>query len=140
MSRHPLRRWRSDDGQALTEFALVIPVLMLMIMGLAEFSQAWNTKQVLTDAAREALRSSVVANPGFTYESMVSLIDEALLRASLDPTKADIAVEGWKTGTGTPARIRIDYLYEFGFLGPFVGWATGGRSLALSTSFVMRNE
>jgi hypothetical protein len=138
--RRRLRRWRSDDGQALTEFALVVPVLLLMILGLAEFSRAWNTRQVLTDAAREALRSSVVANADFTYESMLRLIDEALLRAALDPEKADVAVEGWKSGTGTPARIRIDYLYEFGFLGPFVGWATEGRSLALSTSFVMRNE
>ncbi|MEX2471537.1 MAG: TadE/TadG family type IV pilus assembly protein [Gemmatimonadota bacterium] len=135
-----LRLWQSQSGQALTEFALVVPVLLLMILGLAEFSRAWNTKQVLTDAAREALRSSVVANPDFTYASMRSLVDQALVRAALDPAKADVAVDGWKAGTGTPARIRIDYLYEFGFLGPFVGWATGGRSLALTTSFVMRNE
>lgn len=134
------RHLRSESGQALTEFALVVPVLLLMILGLAEFSRAWSTKQVLTDAAREALRSSVVANPGFTQASMRTLIDQALVRAALDPAKADVTVEGWKAGTGTPARIRIDYLYEFGFLGPAVGWATGGRSLALTTSFVMRNE
>lgn len=140
MSRRALRFWRSEEGQALTEFALVIPVLLLLILGLVEFSRAWNTKQVLTDAAREALRSSVVASPGFTQTSMRSLIDQALVRAALDPEKADVVVEGWKSGTGTPARIRIDYLYEFGFLGPFMGWTTGDRSLALTTSFVMRNE
>ena len=131
---------RSDSGQALTEFALVVPVLLFMILGLAEFSRAWNTRQVLTDAAREALRSSVVANPAFTQQSMRALIDQALQRAALDPAKADVTVDGWKAGTGTPARIRIDYLYEFGFLGPFVEWTTGGRSIALTTSFVMRNE
>jgi Flp pilus assembly protein TadG len=133
-------RSRSEEGQALVEFALVIPVLLVLILGLAEFARAWNTQQVLTDAAREALRSSVVANQEFTYQSMRGLIDQALLRASLDPQLADVTVEGWKTGTGTPARIRIDYRYEFGFFGPLVGWATEDRSLALSTSFVMRNE
>jgi hypothetical protein len=131
---------RSEDGQALVEFALVVPVLLLLILGLAEFSRAWNTQQVLTDTAREALRSSVVANSGFTYAGMLRLIDDALLRASLDPDQAEVTVEGWRTGTGTPARIQIDYRYEFGFSGPLVSWATGGRSLALSTSFVMRNE
>ena len=132
--------WRSEDGQGLVEFALVVPVLLLLIVGLAEFSRAWNTKQVLTDAAREALRSSVVANPDFTYESMLDVIDQALLRASLDPDRAEVSVEGWKAGTGTPARIRIDYRYDLGFFGPVAGWAGGDRELALSTSFVMRNE
>lgn len=140
MTRRRTRGWRSEDGQALVEFALVVPMLLLLVVGLAEFSRAWNTQQVLTDSAREALRNSVVANPGFTYDSMLRLIDQSLIRASLDPERADVTVEGWKTGTGTPARIRIDYRYELGFFGALVGWATGDRSLALTTSFVMRNE
>ncbi|NIP78761.1 MAG: hypothetical protein GWN82_16980, partial [Gemmatimonadetes bacterium] len=82
-------------------------------------------KQVLTDAAREGLRSAVVANPAFTYESMLNVIDQSLLRASLDPERAEVSVEGWRAGTGTPARVRIDYHYELGFFGPLAGWATG---------------
>ncbi|HSH76398.1 MAG TPA: TadE/TadG family type IV pilus assembly protein [Longimicrobiales bacterium] len=140
MTSRSARSWQSEDGQALVEFALVIPILLLLIAGIAEFSRAWNTQQVLTDAAREALRSSVVADSGFSYDAMLGLIDQALRRASLDPNRADVSVDGWKTGTGTPARIRIDYRYEFGFFAPLLGWATGDRSLALSTSFVMRNE
>lgn len=134
-------RWcRSEDGQALVEFALVVPLLLLLILGLVEFSRAWNTRQVLTDVAREALRNSVVANPEYTYERMRDQVDQALLRAALDPERAQVSVEGWRSGTGTPARIVIDYQYEFGFLSPIFGWATGDRSLALTTSFVMRNE
>lgn len=140
MSRWRGRGWRSEDGQALVEFALVVPILLVLMLGLVEFSRAWNTQQVLTDAAREALRNSVVANADYTYEQMRAQIDQALRRASLDPERAQVSVEGWKSGTGTPARIRIDYRYDFEFFGPFVGWATEERSLALSTSFVMRNE
>jgi hypothetical protein len=122
------------------ELALVVPVLLLLIVGLTEFARAWNTKQVLTDTARESLRSAVVANPGFTYESMLDVIDQSLLRASLDPERANVSVEGWRAGTGTSAQIRIDYQYELGFFGPLAGWATSDRTLVLSTSFVMRNE
>ena len=124
----------------MVEFALVVPILLLLIVGLVEFARAWNTQQVLTDAAREALRNSVVANPNFTYDALLGQIDQALVRANLDPDNAQVSVEGWKAGTGTPARIRIDYRYTFGFFGPLIGWATDDRSLALSTSFVMRNE
>jgi hypothetical protein len=140
MSRRNARWWRREGGQALVEFALVVPILLLLIVGLAEFSRAWNTKQVLTDVAREALRSSVVANPDFTYQSMLNVIDQALLRASLDPERVDVSVDGWKAGTGTPAHVRLDYRYELGFFGALAGWATGDRTLVLSTSFVMRNE
>ena len=132
--------WESEDGQAMVEFAIVVPLLFLLIVGLVEFARAWNTQQVLTDAAREGLRNSVVANPSFTYDALLGQIDQALLRASLDPDEAQVTVDGWKAGTGTPARIRIDYRYEFGVLGPLIGWITDDRSLALSTSFVMRNE
>ena len=93
-----LRAWRCERGQSLVEFALVTPLLLLLIVGLVEFARAWNTQQVLTDTAREALRSSVVANPGFTYAQMETLIDQALARAALDPDLADVTVEGWKAG------------------------------------------
>ena len=133
--------WRRDEsGQALVEFALITPILLLIILGLVEFSRAWNTQQVLTDTAREALRNSVVANPDFSYDQMRELINQALERASLDPDEAEVSVDGWKNGTGTPARIRIDYRYHLGFFGPIAGWTTGESTLALSTSFVMRNE
>lgn len=140
MTRRRMRVWGSEDGQALVEFALVVPVLLLLILGLVEFARAWNTQQVLTDAAREGLRNAVVANSSFTYDDLMSQIDQALIRASLDPQYADVMVDGWKTGTGTPARIRIDYRYEAGILAPFIGWVSDDRYLALSTSFVMRNE
>ncbi|MDX1493296.1 MAG: TadE/TadG family type IV pilus assembly protein, partial [Longimicrobiales bacterium] len=86
------RMLRSEDGQALVEFALVIPVLLLLMLGLVEFSRAWNARQVLTDVARESLRNAVVANTGYTYEQMMRQIDDALVRASMDPEKADVVV------------------------------------------------
>ena len=131
---------RRREGQALVEFAMVAPLLLVLLLGLVEFSRAWQTQQVLTDAARESLRRSVVANTDFSYDALVAVVNSALTRASLDPGKAQVAVDGFKAGSGTPARIQIDYQYDFGFFGPLIGWTTGGRSLALTTSFVMRNE
>lgn len=124
----------------MVEFAMVVPILLLLILGVVEFSRAWNTQQVLTDTAREALRRSVVANPGYSYDTMRRQIDEALRRASLDPERATVTMEGWKTGTGTPARIEIEYEYDLGFVAPLLEWGSEDRRLVLTTSFVMRNE
>ena len=44
---------RGDEGQALVEFALILPVILLLVVGMLEFARAWNLHQALTDAARE---------------------------------------------------------------------------------------
>lgn len=134
------RRAVDDSGQALVEFALVVPVLLVLIIGVFEFSRAWNVQHVLAQTAREALRSAVVDDPTYSQETMRGQIQEALRRASLDPSKADIQLTGWKTGTGTRARIAISYHYQFFLLAPFVEWVSSRDEVTLSAFFVMRNE
>ena len=55
---------RSERGQNLVEFALVIPVLLLLVFGIAEFGRAWMTQNIMTGAAREAARIAVVQASG----------------------------------------------------------------------------
>lgn len=131
---------RDASGQALTEFALVAPLLVLLIAGMVEFSRAWHAQQVLTDAAREALRGAVVDDPGMSEDSVHAVVRHALTRAALDPDRAEVAVSGWRTGRGTPARIRVSYRYRFGVVGSLLGTIGRDGEVTLSTSFVMRNE
>ena len=136
--RKPLYRDRS--GQALVELALVTPILLLLILGVVELSRAWNAHQILTNTAREALRSAVVDDPTYSQQTMYGRIDESLRLAALDPSLVEVSIEGWKSGTGTPARIQLRYPYEFTLLAPLFELSTGKRSVTLSTAFVMRNE
>lgn len=55
-----LKLRRSTDGQSLVEFALVLPILMLLILGMIEFGWILNGKITLTSAAREGARVAVV--------------------------------------------------------------------------------
>lgn len=136
--RRPLLRNRS--GQAVVEFALVIPLLLILIVGVVELARAWNTQQVITNTAREAMRAAVVDDPTFTQAAMHARIDEQLLLASLDPSRAQVTFDGWKSGTGKLARIEVSYNFDFEILGPLMEWASGKRSVTLHTGFVMRNE
>ena len=45
---------RSDTGQSLVEFALILPVLMMSILGLVEFAFAFNSRDSVLFAARDA--------------------------------------------------------------------------------------
>ena len=58
MTTHPpqTRRSHRDDGAAALEFALVLPLLLLLLFGIVDFSRAYNTHISLTAAAREGAR------------------------------------------------------------------------------------
>ena len=55
--RLPLLR---DDGQGLLEFAIIAPVLLLILFGIIEFARAWNNKNDVVHLANEAARLAVV--------------------------------------------------------------------------------
>jgi len=136
--RRSLHRDRS--GQALVEFALVVPLLLLLIVGVIDLSRAWNAHQVITNTAREALRAAVVDNPAYTQEVMKDQIDNQLKLASLDPSRAQIYFDGWRSGAGNPATIEVTYRFDFDILGPLMEWASGKRTVTLHSRFIMRNE
>lgn len=49
-----MRRAPDDDGQALVEFALVLPLLLLLIFGMIQFGLVLNTRQSVANAAQAA--------------------------------------------------------------------------------------
>lgn len=55
------KRIKSESGQSLVEFALVIPILLIFILGILEFGWLLNAKITLTSAAREGVRAAVVS-------------------------------------------------------------------------------
>jgi Flp pilus assembly protein TadG len=55
---HPRRtRATRERGAAAVEFALVVPILLLLVLGIAEFGRAYNTSTTLSAAAREGARA-----------------------------------------------------------------------------------
>lgn len=55
------RRWTpSSSGQALVEFALVIPLVLLLLMGLFDFGRAIYAYNTISNAARDGARKAIV--------------------------------------------------------------------------------
>ena len=135
-------RGRGESGQALVEFALIVPIFLLLLLGIVEFARAWNIYEVLTDAGREGARTAVVDDPTTNDPLLVkALIQQAGARAGITIGPDDISFpQGFRTGRGLPTTVRIEHQHELEFLGPFLGLLTGERTLTMVTEFVMRNE
>ncbi|MGH7565200.1 MAG: TadE/TadG family type IV pilus assembly protein, partial [Gemmatimonadota bacterium] len=132
-----------DAGQSLAEFAILLPVLMGVVIGIFEFGRAWNVDQVLTNAAREGGRLAVIQTSD--QGDVLNAVQSALTDAALDPSLATITVAGMDDGYGMQASVQIQYPYQFTFLGPImafmgVGQGTAPGAITLDTRIVMRNE
>ena len=141
---HRAHRARSEAGQSLVEFAIVLPVLLAVVIGIFEFGRAWNVYQVITNAAREGARRGVVGTTA-SADEVETAVEGYLASAALDEELAVVAIDGFSDGPGTPLTVQVDYPYQFQFLGPIVGFLGDGSgtlpgSITLSTTAVMRNE
>ena len=57
---HDVMRGKGEDGAAAVEFALLLPLLVVLLFGFIQFGTAFNTRIQATNAAREAARAAVV--------------------------------------------------------------------------------
>ncbi len=138
---------RSDSGQSLAEFAIVLPILLALLVGIVEFANAWRTYQVITNVGREGARVAVL--PTSTQTQVQDVITNGLNQAGLDASLATISLALCSGGacTGNPDTVRIDYPVDFRFVGPIIAYACppgacGGPpgTIVLSTISTMRNE
>ncbi|WP_024475597.1 TadE/TadG family type IV pilus assembly protein [Arthrobacter sp. CAL618] len=51
-----MKRFRSEAGAAAVEFALVVPLLLIILLGIVEFGRVFNAQIQVTSAARESVR------------------------------------------------------------------------------------
>jgi len=69
------RQSRSQRGTALIEFALILPILLVLTLAAVDLGRAFFTKNILHQAAREGVRMMVV------MASPISEADKGLVRA-----------------------------------------------------------
>ncbi len=149
-----MRRARNDRGQALIEAALTIPILLLIAIGIFEFGRAYQTWEILTNAAREGARMAILPTPNSAvitqrvrdYMQAGGLSNYNTAQVQINPTTITVT-----TASGTvsvPAsEVVIDYPFDFMFMAfhPTAHTVSGtstdpADSLTMHASVVMRNE
>jgi Flp pilus assembly protein TadG len=139
---HRLRAWRSERGSELIEFAIVAPILILLLAGIFDFGMMFRTFEAVTNAAREGARVGVL--PGYQPVDVQARVDAYLLASGLrDPYTVNVVNVPVATGAGTfTARaVTVNYTYQFAVLG-VIGSMFGGNftTIPLQAVSVMRTE
>jgi len=153
-----MRRWlhraRQEKGAALVETAFVLPIMLLVCVGILEFGRAYQTWQVVTNAAREGARVAIL--PEYTDASAIarvktylkngglpaSIVDSANTKILITATTIPIDVGG--ANTASAARVVVEYPFEFMVLQPVaqlvVNGSTAGQAFTMRMTTIMRNE
>jgi Flp pilus assembly protein TadG len=138
MRTRATRVGRDERGQALVEFALILPIILLLVVGMLEFARAWNLHQVMTDAAREGARRAVLADTkavnGQTQDSVKAAMWYRLAQFGYDPSKATMTITPLAQWKATGENITVNLVCPYRF------WVVPWMSITMRTSFTMRNE
>jgi Flp pilus assembly protein TadG len=95
-----------ERGAVAVEFALVLPVLLLLVMGIIEFGRAYNTQIELTNAAREGVRVMAISN-----DKTAARMAAKNAAVSLNPalTDANLSFGGATCTAGSQITLTITY-------------------------------
>jgi Flp pilus assembly protein TadG len=108
----------SERGAVAVEFAILAPVLVMLLLGIMEFGRAYNAQASLSSAAREGVRVMAVSNDPTAARTAAKNA-----AVSLQPALADASIS-FGSATCTPnAQMTITITYTLSTLtriaGPF---------------------
>ena len=134
-------RWQSERGAELIEFAVVLPLLLLLIAGVVDFGMMFRTYEAVTNAAREGARVAIL--PGYDVPDVQTRVNAYLTASGLNTVTPQVTDVTVATGAGTfnAKRVNVNYTYSFAVLGiaaPLFGGNFG--SITLNAVSVMRAE
>jgi Flp pilus assembly protein TadG len=143
-----MTRIKSERGAALLEAAITLPMLLLIAVGIFEFGRAYQTWQILTNAAREGARIAVLPDPTpGNVETRVRDYMQAGQLSEAGTAAVDVNRSATMTVNGAPvsvSQVSIDYPFSFIVLQPvarLVAPTTSlGGAVVMHAQALMRNE
>jgi len=130
-------RNQSARGQALVEFAMVLPIFMVLLFALLDFGRVVYAQNTVAQAAREAARFAAVS----PSESKADLIRQTAIRMApgLGLTAANITGAGcancfYPDGTDQGDRAVVTVSVHIDILTPLISQLMGGSFDVQSTS------
>ena len=106
---------RDERGQTMTEFAIVLPMLAMLLFGIIQFGILYNNYVTVTDAARAGARKAAVSrhtdpNDGCDTARSSAATNQAQLGCS-------VSVSGPLDRPGADVTVHVTYPYSIDLLG-----------------------
>jgi Flp pilus assembly protein TadG len=130
---------KREEGAAAIEFALLLPLLMLILFGIIEFGLVFYSQEVITNASREGARYGIViGSPRPTTGQIQGVVNTYLTNAGLTAGGATVTVTGAQGASGSDLTVAVVYPYTFLVLPNFAAGLSD--SLNLNATTVMKLE
>ncbi|CAB3792382.1 hypothetical protein LMG28688_03498 [Paraburkholderia caffeinitolerans] len=134
---------KKQKGAAAVEFAIVMPVLLMILFGIVELGIALYDKAVITNAAREGARAGIVLkNPKPSTTDITAVVttytSNYLLTFGKQAPPTVNVNQSTPSTFGTPLSVTVSYQYTGLGLGHALSALTG--PITLSATTVMNNE
>lgn len=110
-----VQRVRNEKGQSFVEFALVLPFLVFLLLGIIQFGRAWHNYITITDAARVGARAGAVARTTACSTATTKINSLGVIPAG---SSVSCTTPGGLV-TGQPLNISITYSFSIGLPGYF---------------------
>jgi Flp pilus assembly protein TadG len=143
----PADHIKNDDGQALVEFALVLPLLLLILFSMIHFGKAINYWNDATHLTAEAARYAVVnrkPDPNSPLSLQAQIRNQAdtpeLRNGSVSVVQPAQVCVDFPNGTmfqGDPVRVRMTFVYAWL---PLIGNKISTTQSTITSTTVMRLE
>lgn len=130
LQRRSKDRSVGERGQTLVEFALILPLLVLILMGVFDFGRAFYAYNNISGGAREGARYGVI-HPTETAAIEGRVEAHAV---ALDPTELTINVDPAGGQRGDPLTVTVTY--DFYAITPLIGQIIG-NPMTLRSSATM---
>lgn len=129
-----LKNLKNKKGQALVEFAIILPLLLLLIMGIVQFSMIINSYLSIQNAAREGARAGILGSSDIEIKNIIKAVSPSLeasnLTVTITPTESS-------RKSGDTLTVKIDYNYPL--IVPIIS-SIFNDVVTLSTHISMRIE
>jgi Flp pilus assembly protein TadG len=120
---------RSEDGQAATEFALVLPILAALLLAIAQFGILFNNYITLTDATRIGARKAAISRfVGDSGAAAVTAAEAAATNLNSTDLKVTVTSTNWDV-PGSDVTVTARYPYSVNIL----GWVVKSGTLTSTT-------
>jgi Flp pilus assembly protein TadG len=109
-------RLQRQDGQAFVEFAIVLPLLVLLVFGITQFGLAFRNHLAITDAARVAARAAAVKRTNNPCGAATTAIQNTVSTGQWAQVSSRITCTAGPN-IGDQVKITIKYPYSIGLPG-----------------------
>jgi len=130
----------NERGVAAAEFALLLPVLLMILFGIIEFGMIMYSRELITNASREGARAGIVQGPPKRTEGeIIAIATTYLAGTGINTANVTFTVTG--EGLANPNTLTVTATYPYSFLIPYIPTVVGiPNPLTITAQTVMRHE